>query len=173
MDLMLWEKPVFTLHCPPFGEVRAGVCRKVSYDKALLFMQGRIIDFREIIKEIVPDINENLLTVAGAFVFFKNYIEAVENYCEKNMDHFKAPEYFDFDEDREEIALPVISCGLHIIHEYSGLDFERINELDILDYRLLLADGIKMQILSRADGKGRETLRKCCEYMRRDSDIFD
>lgn len=172
MDLMLWEKPVFTLSCPPFGEVRAGVCRKISYDKILLFMQGKSVCFKEIIKEIIPGINENLLTVSGAFVFFRNYIEAVEKYCEENMDIFKAPEHIDFDEDREEIALPVISCPMHIIYEYSGLDFGRINELDILDYRLLLADGIKLKILSRADGRGREILRECYECMHKNSDIF-
>ena len=42
------------------------------------------------------------------------------------------------------------------MYEHSGLSFDKIAELDILDFRMLLADAVKYRVLNRSDGKGRE-----------------
>lgn len=171
--LFPFEKPVFTLSCPPFGEVRARVCRKITFDKIAYFLSGGRAEYDKIVREIpMQDIPDNFtVTLATAFVFLSNYRNVVEEYCEKNTDIFGIPQRLDF-EDREKIKLPIVTASERLVREHSGLSFSQINELDILDYRLLLADSVKLNILERADGKGREYLNECYDCMHKNSDIF-
>lgn len=171
--LFPFEKPVFTLSCPPFGEVRAGVCRKITYDRIEFFLNGGgAARVREIMREILPELDFEDVTFSTAFVFLRAYKEAIEDYCQKNTDIFAVPEKVDFSEEKVQIKLPIITASERLVHEHSGLSFAEINELDILDYRILLADSVKVNILSRPDGKGREYLNECYDCMHKNSDIF-
>lgn len=169
--LFPFKKPVFTLSCPPFGEVRARACRKIIFDEIVYFLSGGGTDHGRLIKEIAVDKLPDNISLATAAVFLNAYRNAVEEYCEENIDIFGIPRKLDF-EEHEKIKLPVITASERLVHEHSGLDLFRINELDILDYRLLLADSVKLNILERADGKGKEYLNECYDCMHKNSDIF-
>lgn len=171
--LFPFEKPVFTLSCPPFGEVRAGVCRKITYDRIEFFLNGGgAARVREIMREILPEFDFENVTVTTAFVFLTAYKNAIDEYCEKNKDIFEVPEKVDFSEEKEKLKLPVVTSAERLVYEHSGLNFAAINELDILDFKMLLADSVKISILSRMDGKGREYLNECYDCMHKNSDIF-
>lgn len=168
-----FEKPVFTLSCPPFGEVRAGVCKKITYDRIEIFLNGGgAARVREIMREILPEFDFENVTVTTAFVFLTAYKHAIDEYCEKNMDIFEVPEKVDFSEEKEKLKLPVVTSAERLVYEHSGLNFAAINEMDILDFKMLLADSVKISILSRMDGKGREYLNECYDCMHKNSDIF-
>ena len=100
------------------------------------------------------------------------YREAVEKYCEDNIDIFGLPKSFGMDSG-EECRLPVITYGERLVYEHSGLSFDKIAELDILDFRMLLADAVKYRVLNRSDGKGREFLNECYDFMHRRSTLFE
>ncbi len=38
---------------------------------------------------------------------------------------------------------------------------------------MLLADAVKFKVLNRADGKGKEFLNECYDFMHRKSNLFD
>ncbi|UKI16004.1 MAG: hypothetical protein L6V87_09935 [Ruminococcus sp.] len=77
--------------------------------------------------------------------FVSGYIKAVNDYCEDFADIYGIPDKPDFEHDEEETKLPVLTFGERIVREHTGFDFDRINELDILDYKLLLADACKIK----------------------------
>ncbi len=168
-----FEKPVFTLSCPPFGEVRAGVCRKITYDRIEIFLKGGgAARVHEIMREILPELKFEDITFSTAFVFLTAYKNAIDEYCERNKDIFEVPERVDFSEEKEKLKLPVVTSAERLVHEHSGLNFAEIKELDILDFKMLLADSVKISILSRMDGKGREYLNECYDCMHQNSSIF-
>lgn len=171
--LFPFKKPVFTLSCPPFGEVRARVCSKGVYDKIQYLLTTGSGDISEIMGEIpVENLPGNIcLTYTTCFEFLTNYRNAVEKYCEENIDIFGIPKKEEF-ETEEPVRLPLVTVSERLVYEHTGINFREIDELDILDYRLLLADAMKWRILQRQDGKGREYLNECYDCMHKNSDIF-
>lgn len=170
-----FKKPVFMLPCPPLGAVGAHICRKITFDR-IIILSGEAVgsaeDMKEVISEIAPEANFSAMGITGASLFIKKYREAVEKYCEDNIDIFGLPQTFCMD-CGEKCKLPVITYGERLVHEHSGLSFSEIAELDVLDYRMLLADAVKFKVLNRADGKGKEFLNECYDFMHRKSNLFD
>ncbi len=175
ISVSAFNKPVFLLPCPPAGKAEARICRKITWDRiCILLSKGlfRKAGAAEAVKEISPDIDPRLLGMIGCEKFLRSYKEAVENFIEDNMNVYKVPYKADFEGNDTEIKLHFFTYGERLVHEHSGLSFTEINELDYLDYRMLLADAAKIKILRRKDGKGVEYLNECYDCMHRISDIF-
>lgn len=164
-----FEKPVFPVILPPVGVLEVPVCSKHTWD-----VIGIARSDREIKRAagLLADIPEGMPAVSLR-AFVDGYIKAVNEYCDAAVDIYGIPDKPDFEHDEEETRLPVLTFGEHIVREHTGFDFDRINELDILDYKLLLADACKLKILGRSDGSGKQYLNECWEYMHRKSSIFE
>lgn len=167
-----FEKPVFKIDVPPLGVKSVPICSKGIWDQLVLSAESD--SERDIRRsaEALSDFPDHV-PVSVLKKFICNYKEIVEKYCDIYKDIFMIPEKPDFEsDDNEKIRLPVITFGESVVAEYTGFDFDRINELDILDYRMLLADACKLKILRRADGEGKKYLNECYDYMHQNSNIF-
>jgi len=160
--------PSFVLSCPPLGNIRAEVCRKCTYERV---RAGSISD--DIISEIA-DIPPELVNDVTKKAFISSYIDAVEDYIKSNSDIFEIPRKDDFESesDSERLKLPVPTYSERLVYEHTGLNFAQINELNYLEYRMLLADAVKVRILRREDGKGVEYLNECYDCMHQISTLF-
>lgn len=166
--------PVFNLPLPPIGTVRAGVCRKKTWDMLPAICHGFHADkTAECVADIVPDINVRLLTNTNGIIFLKKYIEKMDEYFNSNMDIFNIPESNDAGREGEAIKLPILTYPEHMVHDYAGYSFDEIDKMPITKYRVILADAAKLLILSRPDGKGRERLNECYNYMHKISNMFE
>ena len=169
-----FKKPVFMLPCPPVGAVMGRICSKRTYDRIMLAAGGGLDReaLSAILSEIAPDADIRAIGITGTMKLMAAYREAVEKYCEDNIGIFGLPKAFGMD-GGEECRLPVITYGERLVYEHSGLSFDKIAELDILDFRMLLADAVKYRVLNRSDGKGREFLNECYDFMHRRSTLFE
>lgn len=169
-----FNKPVFMLPCPPIGVVRGRICSKRIYDKVTLAVSGNVDKktLYVILGNIAPDAKLSVIGITGAVKLIKAYREAVEKYCEDNIDIFGLPKSFGMDSG-EECRLPVVTYAERLVYEHSGLSFDKISDLDILDFRMLLADAVKYRVLNRSDGKGKEFLNECYDFMHRRSTLFE
>lgn len=171
--ITVFDKPIFKINLRPYGIISVPVCSKSTWDTLIYAMSTlNRTKLYEAAKALYPDLPENIPDVS-VIVFLDEYMDQVEEYCKINIDIFGIPEKPDFDKTEEKLKLPIITYNTHIVQEYTGLDFERINELDILDFRMLLADAVKVIILRRADGKGTEYLNECYNFMHKISNMFD
>ncbi|MGN0665394.1 MAG: hypothetical protein ACI4KF_02580 [Huintestinicola sp.] len=161
------SKPEFLLPCPPLGMVRAAVCSKGTYDIIRVICEGcgSPVQIKRAIEEI-SDIDAALLGIAAGTAFLRAYRDTLESYCDRNKDFYAFPERLDFEAmNAEKSKLPIMTWAENLVHLHTGLNFREIAELDILDYRLLFADAVKLTILSRADGEGKKHLNECYDYM--------
>lgn len=159
--------PSFALSCPPLGYIRAEVCRKRTFEQ--LKIGGNSEEF---FSEIAVDFPPGLINDVTKKAFISSYIDAVEDYIKNNSDIFEIPHKDDFESDSECLKLPVPTYSERLVYEHTGLNFSEINELNYLEYRLLLAGAVKVRILRREDGKGTEYLNECYECMHKISDLF-
>lgn len=107
-------------------------------------------------------------TPMTAAKFLVDFVAALDDLRAQNMDVMKVPEKEDFTAHGE-MKLPCLTSGERLVYEHSGIDFERQSELLITDYWILLADAMKMKILSRSDGM--EYLDDCYRSMHRISTL--
>lgn len=170
--ITLFEKPVFKIPLIPVGMMSVPVCSKGIWDALIFSRCGKGEMLRKTAKALCKDIPDNM-PLSSLREFADRYIDCVNEYCKANCDFFSLPEKPDFEHDEEPLKLPVLTTGENLVKEHTGFDFDRINELDILDYRTLLADACKLRILRRADGKGREYLNECYDFMHKNSNLFD
>lgn len=91
------------------------------------------------------------LTPMTAAKFIEDFVRALDELREQNMDVMKVPEQIDY-ETPKQLALPCLTSGERLVYEHSGIDFERQADMLITEYWILLADAMKMKILSRSDG---------------------
>ncbi len=164
-----FEKPVFPVTLPPVGIINVPVCSKHTWDVINIARSGREIKRAAYLLAEIPED----MPIQSLCEFVSGYIKAVNDYCEDFADIYGIPDKPDFEHDEEETKLPVLTFGERIVREHTGFDFDRINELDILDYKLLLADACKIKILGRSDGSGKAYLNECWEFMHRKSSIFE
>lgn len=162
------SKPEFIIPCPPLGAARVRVCCKKTWDIITVICKGcgSPLQIKEAVNEIAPEINAELLGITCGMAFLKQYRDTLEEYMSRNKDYFGFPEKLDFEAMNEEkCRLPVMTYAENLVHQHTGLNFIEIQELDILDYRMLFADAVKLRILSRPDGKGKQYLNDCYDYM--------
>jgi hypothetical protein len=108
---------------------------------------------------LLPDMGE---------AFINEYLRQINEYREKNMDYLMIPETISFDTPEPD-KLPVMTCAENAVYIYSGLDFIRQAELNIIEYWMILADSMKAQILRTKDGK--DYLNECWHDMHRISTL--
>lgn len=136
-----FEKPVFPVALPPVGIINVPVCSKHTWDVINIARSGREIKRAAYLLAEIPED----MPIQSLCEFVSGYIKAVNDYCEDFADIYGIPDKPDFEHDEEETKLPVLTFGERIVREHTGFDFDRINELDILDYKLLLADACKIK----------------------------
>lgn len=174
VNISPFNKPVFHIPALPYGFIDVGVCSKAQWDRLkAASTAGDTAVLSAVLSHMgvnLPDSTPSMLTEG----FAEAYIKAVEAYCERYTDIFGIPEKPDFENDEgEALKLPVMTFGERLVYEHSGLDFFQISCLDILDYRMLLADAVKVKCLRREDGKGKEYLNECYDFMHRISNMFE
>ncbi|MBP3266725.1 MAG: hypothetical protein J6M07_00140 [Ruminococcus sp.] len=103
-------------------------------------------------------------TPMTAAQFLIDFVKALDDLREQNMDVMKLPEREDF-RAHERVKLPCLTSGERLVYEHSGIDFERQSELLITEYWILLADAMKVRILAQPEGTG--YLNECYMSMHR------
>lgn len=139
MDISMFAKPVFKIDVPLTGIISCRTCTVGAYRR---FECGTFSE-KDIESVIIGNMPPFLLSTK--IIFVKKYIEEIEKYCDDNCDVLKVPD--DGKPPEKKCKLNVNTYYDHCVYEYSGIDLERINEMDIIDYRLLLSDSIKLTIL--------------------------
>lgn len=167
------ELPRIAAGFEPYGDVDCNICSVELWEqmsKALCF--DNAAEYLRITAAVIKDMPCRMPLVSSCRAFLRNYVKAIENYCDANIDMLKPPELveFDFDFDKKDpnndkLLMPVFTYDEHLVSRYTGLSFNEIAGLDIITYRLYLADALKVNILKRADGTGTEYLNKCYRYM--------
>lgn len=174
MNILPYEKPLIKVSGGIFGMIGIPICSKADWDfliYAVALKQQKTLS--EAVRRLGLQLPEHTPQKLLESILVQ-YRDAVEEYCESNMDIFNIPENLDFDTMNEEkLKLPILTFGESMVREHTGFDFEKINQLDILDYRMLLADAMKLKMLRRADGKGKEYLNECYNCMHKISNMFD
>ena len=120
MTLTPFNKPVFTLPCPPLGTVRGRTCRKSTFDRIILALNSSFTaeEMRSLLTEISPDTDFGIMGLTGARLFLGEYRNAVEKYCrdlliedvdngkKDNIFSYVKPEYlFVKHEDKPRVAI--------------------------------------------------------------------
>ena len=111
------------------------------------------------------------MTPMIASIVSERYIGQIKRYREDNMDYLVVPSRTDFSavpDDTPE-KLPCLTAAEHLIYEHSGINFIEQNKLPVTEYWTLLADAVKMRILSREDGE--DYLEQCYKDMHKISDF--
>ena len=169
--------PIFTVSFAPYGNVYVKPCTKILFEDILNALNGK--NSREIYRCTESVIGKNNMPCrmplsVSCRAFLQRYLRALDDYCEKNMDYLKMPERLEFgEEEKPKLKMPISTYEESMVHDYTGLSFSEIGELDILNYRFYLIEAYKVSILKRADGTGTEYLNECYNYMHQIDDDFD
>ena len=156
MELLAIRKPIFTIDVPTIGRISCRTCTLREY-KQLQAFQG----LRDILGSVaVGDIPQTLK--AAEILWAKKYLEAIEDFAEKNKDILKIPT--DGKEDDEKCRLKIVTLQEKLASDYSGLNFRELLDLDIIDYKLITADAYKHMIMcNKTDAV--KYLNGCYAYM--------
>jgi hypothetical protein len=96
--------------------------------------------------------------------FVNEYMRQINEYRESCMDYLKIPGSSDFTVDVPD-KLPVMTYGENAVYTYSGIDFIRQKDINIIEYWMILADSLKARISQTKEG--REYLDECWHDMHR------
>lgn len=157
--------PVFEIKVPPYPNVKVASCSKADFDglTAVLSDTAAAVEIAERLT------GTEGISLTSTMVFIREYLGAIYGYMKEHPQRFRYPERPSFfhpeDNGGEELQMPIPTYENHLIYSYSGIDFQRQRELNVLDYYAYLADAAKAKILSRADGKGVEYLNECYDFM--------
>ena len=175
LELTPYTKPKFNIPLPPKAVYSVGSCCKGDYDKIVLAVATAAGSgvYQQLTEKLLGK-KPKAATDVGCYVFLKKYRETLDKYMDGNIDFMRIPEKPDFGkDDNKAVKFPIATCGERFVAEHTGLNFIEINQLDIIEYRLFLADAVKMRILRREDGKGGEYLNECYNFMHKKSTMFD
>lgn len=166
-------EPTFRLTVLPFGVFNIPTCSKACWDKlceSLDLNDGA--GLTEVLKGLIPKLPESTPMSIKQRIG-TDYREKVEEYCEQLKDLYEVPSKVDFEHDDKPIKLPITTYGESIVKDHTGFNFDEIDKLSVLEYRMLLADAVKLRILRRSDGKGAEYLQECYNSMHQISTLWD
>lgn len=104
----------------------------------------------------IPPLSE----VTGA-AFLRNYIDALQEYREKNVDIMQIPQT-DFSEKKKD-PFPIMTAGGSMVYAHSGIDIAAQQGLLITEYWIILADAVKARYSETE--KGREYLEQAYNDM--------
>ena len=148
MDITAFAKPIFRIDVPAAGVISCRTCTVITY-RRLKCGTFTAEDITDIIIGDLPPFLRSTLTI-----FIQKYIAELDKYRKDNCDILQVPD------DGSE---PEKKCRLGV-KDYSGFNFAEINDLDIIDYWLLLADSVKLMALQNKK-EPEEYLNGCWCYM--------
>ena len=172
--MLVIDTITFNVEFAPYGNYNISPCNKSMWDLLILSVNNNnpkmIIDrVYDLLGDSMP-CKTPLIGACRAFII--NYISAVDSYCNDNFEKFKIPEHLDFknaneeeDEEKEPLRYPIFTFEEYMVKDYTGLNFNQIAELNILQYKYYAADAQKVNILKRVDGTGTQYLNECYDYM--------
>lgn len=163
MVITAFQKPIFRVDVPLVGVIPCRSCSVIVY-RRLCCGAYTAEDIKEIIYGDIPPLIHSTLTI-----LIKKYISALDDYRKKNCDILAVPD--DGNVPEEKCRLGVSTFYDHCVYEYSGIDIERINDMDIIDYWLLLSDAVKLMVLKNKQ-EPEKYLNGCWCYMHDKSDPF-
>lgn len=166
--------PVFTVSFAPYGDVRVKPCSKDIFEGVILALRNVDIDaIVSYTSAIIEEMPCSKPLVSSCRAFLNRYLDALNDYCENEIDLLRLPERLEFGTDEKpKLLMPIHTFEEYLVHSHTGLNFNEIGKLDILTYRFYAAEALKINILKRADGTGTEYLNECYKYMHQIDDEF-
>ncbi len=156
MDMTALAKPEFKIDVPLTGVISCRTCTVGTY-RRLKCGTFDPEDIKGIIIGELPSFLHSTLVI-----FIRKYIAEIDKFCDENCDALKIPDNGEPPEKR--CRLNINTFYDHCVYSYSGIDFERINDMNIIDYRLILSDSVKLMILQNKKDPV-EYLNSCWCYM--------
>lgn len=154
MKILPFTLPVFDVPLTiPAATLRVATPSKADYMNMITAQ-----DRRAAAQEIIDKYAGGALTISATAAddFIKAYTALIKQYREDNMDLLCIPKKEDFGVPSEDVPkFPIMTNGERLVYEHTGLNFAEQNELPITEYWLLLADAVKLRILSAPEGKDR------------------
>jgi len=143
MELFAIKKPVFVIDVPTIGKISCRTCTVADY-RRLCVMR----DLRNVLERVaVEDVPQTLKAIE--MIWAKLYLKEIDEYTQENMDVLAVPSSGDQDESEEEKCLLKIHTVLDkLAADYAHLSFIEIQEIDIIDYRMIAADAYKYMIMT-------------------------
>lgn len=158
MRLLPITLPQFKIEVPLIGTFLFSVCTVGEYKQ--LKMQDSV---RQIFEKLAS--TENLpdsMLHSSIEIWRIKYIEAVESYIESQKDCLCVPT--DGSVGEEKCMFPVLTMEEKMFCDYTGLNFLQMNEINYIDYRLIVADAAKLNVIkNKTDGI--KYLNSCYGYM--------
>lgn len=150
MELTAIKKPVFTIDIPTIGKISCRTCTVAEHRR---LRAGR--DLRNVLERVaVGDIPQTLKAID--IIWSKMYLKKIEDYCNANMDALVLPSAGDFGkpgDKNKECFLQIYTTTDKLVADYAHLSFIEIQDIDIIDYRLIAADAFKHSVLTnKPDG---------------------
>ena len=157
MEITAIRKPIFTIDVPTIGKISCRTCSLREY-KQLRTLRG----LRNILENIaVNDIPQTLKT--AEIIWAEKYLKAVDDFIHDYRDFLELPT--DGKEKEQEICrLKILTMPEKIAADYTGLDFNEILDLDIIDFKLITADAYKYMIMQNKPDAVKY-LNGCYAYM--------
>lgn len=163
MNLTQEFKPIFKINVPIMGEVRCRTCTVEQFNDLSHFR-----NIRDVMESIIVGHIPNTLKVTE-LQFVKEYITAVNKYCEEHKETLVIPYDNGYtammrekkgDEYDEPLKFVIETQCDKIVCDYARISFIELGSVDIIDYRKLAADAYKFNAVSnRIDGV--EYLNNC------------
>ena len=171
------EDITFRVSFEPYGIYNLKPCKKNIYDFIVSVITAEKPKSKDIIKGVemlIDDMPCKTPIIGACRVFLYNYVKTVADYCKANFEKYMIPEHLDvpsgnIDEDGEEkkepLRFPIYTYGEGMVRDYTGYDFDKIQNLSVLEYKFYEAEAYKISVLKRVDGTGTQFLNECYDYM--------
>lgn len=165
----------FCVDFKPYNIYNVKPCKKKDYDFIVSVLSDdntEAVEIVEGVKLLIPDMPYTIPIIGSCRAFLFNYIKAINEYCRTNFEKFELPQHLEEpitvstdDDKKEPLRYPIYTYEEHLIHDYTGLSFSEIEDLNILEYKFYAAESYKVSILQRVDGTGTQYLNECYDYM--------
>lgn len=142
MELLAIRKPIFTIDVPTIGRISCRTCTVADHRKICVMR-----DLRSILERVtVEDIPKTLKTID--IMWAKLYLNEIEQYTRDNMDVLAVPSCGEAEDDAEKSLLKIHTVVDKLVADYAHLSFIEIQDIDIIDYRLIAADAYKHMVMT-------------------------
>lgn len=149
MDVTAIRKPVFIIEVPTIGKIPCRTCTVADHRRLRTKR-----DLRNVLERVaVGDIPQTLRTIE--IIWAEMYLNEIEKYCRRNMDALEIPTGGSTGKpgENQKCMLNIFTSTDKLVADYAHLSFIEIQDIDIIDYRLLAADAYKYLIMTnKTDG---------------------
>lgn len=140
MEITDFIKPILKIDVPTVAVIPCRTCTIAQYKKL-----RRLENAADVLKAVsLADKLPDILLNTAVYIWAEKYIEAIEDYCSNNVDWLAVPS--DGTEDAKRAKLEVFTAADKLVADYARLSFRELQSVDVIDYRLLLADAVKHNI---------------------------